>query len=65
MLDGGRQIDVVRADARGDRQFQPWRLRDPLRGQVGRLKGLRNDDIRVGELALEDRAVALLVRSNH
>ena len=58
------QVDVVGADAGGDRQLQVRRLGDPLGGQVGRPERLRDDDVGVGQLALEDRVGAVLVRGH-
>ena len=46
---------MVRADAGGDRQLELRRLGDPLGGQVGRPEGLRDDDVGIGEFALENR----------
>ena len=58
------QVDVVGADAGGDRQLQVRGAGDPLGGEVGRPERLRDDDVGVGELALEDRAGAVLVRGH-
>src|SRR5437667_4746578 len=59
------QINVVRADPRRDSQLQPRRLRDPLARQVGRPERLRDDDLSVWELSLEDRAWPVLVRRDN
>ena len=63
-LDRGLQIDVVGADARGDRQLQLGRLGDPLGGQIGGPERLRDHDLRVRQLALEDRVRPVLVRGD-
>ena len=61
VLDRRLQVDVVGADAGGDRQLQLRRLGDPLGRQVGGPERLRDDDLGVGQLALEDRVRAVLV----
>ena len=60
-LDGGLQIDVIRSDTGGDRQLELGRLGDALRGQVRRPKRLRDHDLRIWQLSLEDRIRAVLV----
>ena len=60
-LDRGLQVDVVRADAGRDRQLQVRRLGDALGGQVRRPERLRDDDVGVGQLALEVRVGTVLV----
>ena len=64
MIDGRLKIDVIRADARRDGQFELGGLGDPLGRQVGGPERLRNDDLRVGQLAVEGRARAILVRGH-
>ena len=61
VLDRRLQVDVVGADAGGQRELQLRRLGDPLGGQVGGPERLGDHDIGVGELALEDRVRAVLV----
>ena len=63
-VDCGLQIDVVRADAGRDRELQLRRLRDAVRGQVRRPERLRDHDLGVGQLVLEDRVGAVLVRGD-
>jgi hypothetical protein len=46
-----------------DRDLELLCLRDPFRRQVGGPEGLRDDDFRIGKLALEDRGRTLFVRS--
>src|SRR5690606_895292 len=53
--DGGLQVDVVGADAGGQRERQPGRAGDPLGGEVGGPERLGDDHVGVGELAVEDR----------
>ena len=60
--DRGVEIDVVRADAGGQRQLEILRFGDPLGGQVRRPKRLGNNDIGVGQLPFELRVRAVLVR---
>ena len=59
--DRGVEIDVVGADPGGDRELQVRRLGDPLRGQVRGPERLRDDDLGVGQLAVELRVGAVLV----
>jgi hypothetical protein len=58
------EVDVVGADAGSDRELQVRRLGDPLSGQIGRPEGLGDDDVGVGQLALENRVRAVLVGSD-
>ena len=60
-LDRRLQVDVVGADAGGERQLQLRRLGDPLGGQVGGPERLGDDDLGLGQLALEDRVRPVLV----
>ena len=53
-VDRGLEIDVVGADAGGDRELELRRLGDPLGGQVGGPERLGDDDVGVGQLAFED-----------
>ena len=64
-VDGGLQVDVVGPDAGGDRQLEPGGLRDALGGQVSGPEGLGDDDVRVGQLPLEDGVGAVLVRGDN
>ena len=61
VLDRGLQVDVVGADAGGQRELQVRRARDPLGGQVGRPERLGDHDLGARQLALEDRVRAVLV----
>ena len=61
VLDRRLQVDVVGADPGGQRQLQVRRLGDPLGGQVGGPERLRDDDVGLGQLALEDRVRPVLV----
>src|SRR5690606_26367309 len=63
--DGGLQVDVVGADAGGQRELQPGRAGDPLGGEVGGPERLGDDHVGVGELAVEDRVGPLLVGGDH
>ena len=59
---GGRfEIDVIGADAGGERQLQLLRLRDPLLGQVGGPERLRDHHFGVRQMLLEHRLRAVLV----
>src|SRR5262249_5738404 len=60
-LDGGCEIDMVRADSRGQCKLQFWRFGDPLPRQISGPEGLRDDNVGAGQLALEDGAWAVLV----
>ena len=60
-LDRGLQVDVVGADAGRDRELQVRGLRDSLGGQVRGPERLRDHDVGVGQLALEDGVGAVLV----
>ena len=60
-VDRRLEVDVVRADPGGDRELQLRRLGDPLGGQVRGPERLRDDDVGVGQLALEDRVGPVLV----
>ena len=60
-LDRGLEVDVVGADPGGDRELQLRRLGDALGGQVGGPERLRDDDLGVGQLALEHRVGPVLV----
>ena len=53
VIDGSLEIDVVGADPRRDRKLQLGRLRDPFARQVRGPKRLRDDDVRVVELAFD------------
>ena len=52
---------MIRADAGGDRELQVRRLGDPLGRQVGGPERLGDDDVGVGQLALEVRVRPVLV----
>ena len=56
---------MVRADAGGDGEFKAPRLRDALGGEVGGPERLRDYDVGVGELALEDAIRPVFVRGHH
>src|SRR5207302_9640714 len=56
--------DVVHADSRRDRQLELRRLRDPFGREVGGPERLRDDDLGVRELLLEDRVRTVLVGSD-
>ena len=58
------QVDVVGADTGGYRQLQVRRLADPLGGQIGRPERLRDHDVGVGQLTLEDAVRTVLVGRN-
>jgi hypothetical protein len=58
--DCGLKINVIRADASGNRQLELMRLRDPFRLQVSRSERLRDDDFGVGQLAFKDRVLSSL-----
>ena len=60
-LDRRLQVDVVGADARGQRQLQVRCLGDPLGGQVGGPERLGDHHLGLGQLALEDRVRPVLV----
>ena len=60
--DRGVEIDVVRTDPGGQGQLEVLRFGDPLGGQICRPKRLGDNDIGVGQLALELRVRAFLVR---
>jgi hypothetical protein len=64
-LDRRLEVDMVGADAGGDRQLQSIRLGDPLAGQIGRPERLGDDHVGVGQLALEAGIRAVLVRGDH
>ena len=64
VLNGCLKIDVIRANACSDRKLQFLRLRDPFRCQVSRPERLRDDDLRIGQFAFEDRVLAILVRGH-
>ena len=55
------QVDVVRADPGRDGELQVRRLGDPLRRQVRGPERLGDDDLRLGQLPLEDRVGTVLV----
>src|SRR5207248_1319552 len=61
VLDGGVEVDVVRADSGGDGELQLRRPRDPFRGQVGGPERLRDHDLGVRQLPVELRPVAVLI----
>ena len=44
---------MVGADAGGDRELELRRSGDPVGGEIGRPEGLRDDDVEIGQLALE------------
>ena len=44
---------MVGPDAGSDRQLELRRLGDPFGGQIGRPERLRDDDIRIGQFAIE------------
>ena len=56
------QVDVVGADARGDGELELRRLGDSLSREVRGPERLRDDDVGVGELALELGVRPFLVR---
>jgi len=60
-LDRRLEIDVIRADPRRHRQLEVRRLGDPLRGQICRPERLRDHDLGVRKLSLEDRIGSVLV----
>src|SRR6185369_15507336 len=55
------QVGMVRTDARRDHQLDVPRLREALGGHVSRPEGLRDDHVRVDQLALENRFRPVLV----
>ena len=61
LVDRGLQVDMVGADAGGQRELQILRLGDALGGQIGRPEGLRDDDVGIDQLALERAVRAVLV----
>ena len=61
VVDRGLQVDMIGADAGRERQFELLGLGDPLLRQIGRPEGLRDDDLGVGELALQHGIRAVLV----
>ena len=60
--DRGVEINVVRTDPRSEGQLEILGFGDPLGGQICRPKWLGDHDIGVGQLALELRVRAFLVR---
>ena len=63
-VDRRLQVHVVGADARGDRELEARRARDPLRGEVGRPEGLGDHDVGVEKLTFERAARSVLVGGN-
>ena len=60
-VDRRLEVDVIRADPGGHRQLQVRRLREALRSQIRRPERLRDDHVRVLELAFESRVGPVLV----
>ena len=58
------EVDVVGPDPGGHRKLQIRRLRNPLSGQIGGPEGLRDHDLGLRELALEDGLRPVLVRGH-
>ena len=59
--DGGLEIGVVRTDSGRDDQLQVGGLGEPLRRQIRGPERLRDDDVGVGQVAIELGVRALLV----
>ncbi len=59
-LAGGLEVVVIRPDPGGNRKLEVPGPGDALPGQVGGPERLGDDDIGVGQLALEDRVRAVL-----
>ena len=55
------KIGVIGADSRSDHEFKFRRLGEPRGGHVGRPERLRNNDLRIRQLAIEDRIRAILI----
>lgn len=61
LFDGGLQVHVVRPDSCCDRELQILRGLEPFRREIRRPKRLRDDDIRVRQLAVENGVGAFFV----
>src|SRR5262249_28547317 len=65
LVHGGLQIGVIGADAGSDDELELLRLVEALLGHIGRPEGLGDDDLGIGQLLLEHRVRAFLVRGHY